>query len=1320
MKRFTLLLALLMTFAAAFSQKSWLPLKAGQQPEEASISIEQSNRASLTLVVNVPGLYLQELQANDMTFQHISLNDGHSTELVGLPELPMLHQVIGIPGNQKVSFNIIEMETTTLSGYQIYPFQTPTTDNPGGHDKAFVMDQAFYSRDVNYPAENLNLDQPQIWRDVKLTGLHITPFTYNPATKELTAITHMRVEVNFEGEDASMNFNPKMELSPKFYSMYEAAIPNFDDLGYTLTYREEPGIKYLVITNEEALDAIQPLVDWKNQMGHTTEVRTLEAGFEDPQDFKTYITELYQEDGLEYVLMVGDAYPNGGSGGGDNIVPMYYWNPGGDASYSDSWYTCLDGPSDHFADLAIGRFVYDANSLDELELQIGKTMTHYLTPDMSDNWAENTILVAHKEQYPGKYTQCCNEITTFDYSIQTPIFEKAYGGENYTNAQVVEFVNSTGVGIFNYRGHGSATQLWDWTNSGPSHFTAAEVSQLNNVDKLFVFFDVCCDNMDIVAHANDCLCESFMKHETGSVAVNGAIIPSYTIPNHDYDKEMYKALFEENITNIGYITNYANLTVLNVHGEIGKSNVRTYLWLGDASIEPWTMQPTELAVSHDQQLFLGMSEFSVTVSGSNGSTEGAMVCVSNADRSIYGVAYADGSGLATIDFGAAVQDPGNVMVTVTGHNYVPYQAEIPVIPQEGAYVVKDSFVVNDAAGNGNGMMDYAESILISLSVKNVGIVMAENVVVTISTEDEYVTITDGEENYGNVDPDEVVTIEDGFALDVAENIPDGHAVIFDVMASDGTDGWASTLVISGHAPALAFNGYSVDDASGNNNGFLDPGETVEMTVNVINNGSADAYTVIAALTSSDPLFSIITSDPQEIGDLVPDANGDVVFTVSADESIVPGYMGELDLLLSADFNIEQEDVVLIPFTDYCEASTSTEDEYIANVAIGDIDNPSDWQGGVANYTDLTTTLQPGVAEGITIENGTAWASDQVTVWIDWNMDKELGSDPNETFVLTNVGGSGQTFTGDITPPANQQGGQYRMRIRMTYSSTPAPCGSSSYGEIEDYTILIDQGMTASFNADLTEVCEGNEIAFTDNSSGDVTSWSWVFEGGEPATSTEQNPVVMYMEGGNWDVELTVTGLEGSNTMMQSDFITTMYMPETAGEITGSEEVCQGWEEIYAVDLIGYADEYTWVLEPAEAGEMMVVDNMVTIAISSDYEGAASLKVCGGNECGDGGWSSEFSIIVNTCVGIDELNNDAVASLFPNPTTGEFTLELIANDVVNVMVMNTIGEIVYSLDNLTIKGQKTMSIDLNALAEGVYYLRIQGNTTSSFEKIVVAR
>ena len=400
MKKFTLLFAFILAISTVFAQLDWVSYS-GETASRPTVKMLDTDRSGLTLEVSISGMYLENINQEGMAFQRISLLDDRTTKEVGRPELPMLHHMIGIPDNQEVSFRIVEMETVNVGQHKVYPFQTPTTDNPGGHSHEFVIDNEFYSRSNNYPQQNVTMDQPSIWRDVKVTNLHMTPFTYNPATGELQAVTYAKIEIEFSGYDTELVLNRSMELSPKFYNMYEAAIPNFGQMGYTTSLRDEPGIKYLIITNTEALDAIQPLVDWKNQMGHKVEVRTLESGFNQPTEFKNYISGLYDTDGLEYVLMVGDAYPNGGSGGGPNIVPMYYWSPGGeDASYSDSWFTCLDGPDDHYADLAIGRITYDANAIAQLEHQIGKTMLHYLNPDVSDNWAENTILIAHKEQYP--------------------------------------------------------------------------------------------------------------------------------------------------------------------------------------------------------------------------------------------------------------------------------------------------------------------------------------------------------------------------------------------------------------------------------------------------------------------------------------------------------------------------------------------------------------------------------------------------------------------------------------------------------------------------------------------------------------------------------------------------------------------------------------------------------------------------------------------------------------------------------------------------------------------------------------------------------
>jgi len=148
---------------------------------------------------------------------------------------------------------------------------------------------------------------------------------------------------------------------------------------------------------------------------------------------------------------------------------------------------------------------------------------------------------------------------------------------------------------------------------------------------------------------------------------------------------------------------------------------------------------------------------------------------------------------------------------------------------------------------------------------------------------------------------------------------------------------------------------------------------------------------------------------------------------------------------------------------YCDASTSNEDEIIGNVLCGAIDNASGWQGGVADYTAMSTVINAGESEAITVANtGNPYASDLVTVWVDWNDDFEFSLGSNEEFILTNVGGTGATFEGVITAPADAIDGDHRMRVRMTWSTAPDPCGNASYGEVEDYTVTTGGGQPSSW------------------------------------------------------------------------------------------------------------------------------------------------------------------------------------------------------------------------------------------------------------------
>lgn len=77
--------------------------------------------------------------------------------------------------------------------------------------------------------------------------------------------------------------------------------------------------------------------------------------------------------------------------------------------------------------------------------------------------------------------------------------------------------------------------------------------------------------------------------------------------------------------------------------------------------------------------------------------------------------------------------------------------------------------------------------------------------------------------------------------------------------------------------------------------------------------------------------------------------------------------------------------------------------------------------------------------------------------------------------------------------------------------------------------------TANFIGDTTG-CTIGSYSFYDVSTNNPSSWSWLFPGGSPANSTQANPVVSYAVSGNYQVTLYATNVAGTDTLVQSNFI----------------------------------------------------------------------------------------------------------------------------------------------------------------------------------------
>jgi PKD repeat protein len=100
--------------------------------------------------------------------------------------------------------------------------------------------------------------------------------------------------------------------------------------------------------------------------------------------------------------------------------------------------------------------------------------------------------------------------------------------------------------------------------------------------------------------------------------------------------------------------------------------------------------------------------------------------------------------------------------------------------------------------------------------------------------------------------------------------------------------------------------------------------------------------------------------------------------------------------------------------------------------------------------------------------------------------------------------------------------------------------------------------TASFFANETTVCSGSSVNFTNTSTGNPTTYSWTFSGGTPLTSTQQNPIVTYNTAGVYNVSLTVSNSNGSDSETLNGYITVNATPSTP-TITnsGTNSFCQG-------------------------------------------------------------------------------------------------------------------------------------------------------------------
>ncbi|WP_299223709.1 immunoglobulin-like domain-containing protein [uncultured Psychroserpens sp.] len=235
---------------------------------------------------------------------------------------------------------------------------------------------------------------------------------------------------------------------------------------------------------------------------------------------------------------------------------------------------------------------------------------------------------------------------------------------------------------------------------------------------------------------------------------------------------------------------------------------------------------------------------------------------------------------------------------------------------------------------------------------------------------------------------------------------------------------------------------------------------------------------------------------------------------------------------SNSINFTTTDVQL----NYCNsASTNTNDEYISRVQLNTIDNSSGPQF-YSDFTGISTTLTKDTQYTITVTptwTGTIY-NEAYGVWIDYNRDGDF-NDANE-LVFTQGNTQETPVSGSFTIPSSAVENATRMRVTMRYNQVPGPCDNFTYGEVEDYTVVIEGSGpdveapvitlngSSTVNLNVGETYTELGATATDNIDGNLTS-SIVIGGDTVNTSLPGTYVVTYNvsdAAGNAAVEVTRT------------------------------------------------------------------------------------------------------------------------------------------------------------------------------------------------------
>ncbi len=628
----------------------------------------------------------------------------------------------------------------------------------------------------------------------------------NPAPGELEVAIHHDGAWNREAPAYSRDFD---RVFTSLVSGTDAEAPR--DAG------ESGNGSYVIITSPGYVAAAQPLVDWKRHKGfEVVLVTTDETGIENTA-IQAWLREAYNnwDTPPEYVLLLGDV----------DVLPAWSFSE----NVSDHPYALMN-EGDWLPDLHVGRM--SVETVLEAETLVNKTVSYERDPYTDDTgWFTRSLMVAgnYGSTSPSTtVTWCGEQLETIGFDpASTVFFPPLFNGVFHITEALEE-----GVSICAYRGWAYGTAGWE-----PPHFTVDDIPAVDNGAMMPVVMSFVCLNGNFEGQ-DPCFGEVFTRQGTptepkGAVAfIGNGEHWSHTRYNDAMAIAYFEHIVDEEVTTLGQVAMAGKLTFMNyfpheLHETGNEESVEFYFHiyslLGDPELNFWKNAPIDLVVDGLNDIHAGTNFLSISVEDLVGEfpLQGARLGVVQ-NGQVLGCAYSDASGMFHLPLSAPIVD-GEVQITVTAAGYAPFSETYVTGQVEGLLSALETDPLSGEPG---------EILNLGVLLRNEGTDATGAMDVTLAAEAGGVDINQNTAGLAALDPGASAWTDGDFEVELHFGLEDGRYLPFRV-DGPGLDGSARFgLTVS--APRVSVAAVNVDG-----DGLADPGETVELVLDLSNVGSAD-------------------------------------------------------------------------------------------------------------------------------------------------------------------------------------------------------------------------------------------------------------------------------------------------------------------------------------------------------------------------------------------------------------------------------------------------------------------------------------------------